>query len=150
MNSQAVSIAFTVVVAVAPFSSTIAETPVRWYEQSRVESGEKIYETSCASCHGARGEAIPHWRRPDSEGNFPPPPLNGTAHTWHHPFRVLAQQIKFGAPRGMGKMPAFKGILSDEDIIDVIAWIQKFMVRRDIRTMVEDSDRFLSLVRAKQ
>ena len=96
----------------------------RWYERSRVVSGEKVYAANCAVCHGARGEATPDWRRREPDGSFPPPPLNGTAHTWHHPFRVLATQIKFGAPGGGGKMPIFQGKLTDEEIIDVIAWFQ--------------------------
>ena len=96
----------------------------RWYDQSRIESGEKVYASNCAECHGARGEATPDWRRREADGSFPPPPLNGTAHTWHHPFNVLARQIKFGPPGGGGKMPTFQGKLIDEEIINVIAWIQ--------------------------
>ena len=96
----------------------------RWYEPFRVESGEKVYASHCAVCHGARGEATPDWRRREPDGSFPPPPLNGTAHTWHHPFGVLARQIKFGGPGGTGKMPTFQGKLTDEEIINVIAWIQ--------------------------
>ena len=100
------------------------ERPERWYGQSRVESGEKVYAAHCAVCHGARGEATPDWRRREPDGSFPPPPLNGSAHTWHHPFEVLARQIKFGAPGGAGKMPPFQGRLTDEEIINVLAWVQ--------------------------
>ena len=100
------------------------ERPERWYGQARVESGEKVYAAHCAECHGARGEATPDWRRREPDGSFPPPPLNGSAHTWHHPFEVLARQIKFGAPGGVGKMPTFQGKLTDEEIINVIAWVQ--------------------------
>ena len=57
-------------------------------------------------------------------GKFPPPSLDGTAHTWHHPLRALATQIKFGAPGGQGNMPGFAETLSDEQILDVIAWFQ--------------------------
>lgn len=110
--------------ATAPDADGAAGTPHRWYEPSRVESGAEVYARHCAECHGARGEATPGWRRRLPDGSFPPPPLNGTAHTWHHPFRALAQQIKFGAPGGAGKMPPFEGKLADEEIIDVIAWIQ--------------------------
>jgi mono/diheme cytochrome c family protein len=119
-----ISIACMAIIAMAPLPAANAESPERWYEQSQVESGQSVYEKNCSSCHGTRGEATVNWRRPDSDGKFPPPPLNGTAHTWHHPFRVLAQQIKFGAPAGAGTMPAFKDILNDEKIINVIAWIQ--------------------------
>ena len=98
--------------------------PQRWYDRSRVESGAKVYAGHCAVCHGARGEATPDWRRREPDGSFPPPPLNGTAHTWHHPFAILARQIKFGAPGGGGKMPTFQAKLTDEEIVNVIAWFQ--------------------------
>lgn len=101
-----------------------AGTPRRWYEPSHVESGAKVYARHCAECHGARGEATPDWRRRLPDGSFPPPPLNGTAHTWHHPFRALVWQIKFGAPGGAGRMPPFQDRLTDEEVIAVIAWIQ--------------------------
>ena len=101
-----------------------AEVAQRWYDRARVESGGKVYSANCAVCHGTLGEATPDWRRREPDGSFPPPPLNGTAHTWHHPFGVLARQIKFGAPGGEGKMPTFQGKLTDEEIINVIAWFQ--------------------------
>jgi mono/diheme cytochrome c family protein len=75
-------------------------------------------------CHGKSGQGSFSWRKQDADGKFPPPPLNGTGHAWHHPFRALGSQIKFGAPGGGGKMPGFSESLSDEEIIDVIAWFQ--------------------------
>ena len=124
MIVHAAVIACAVLAFAAPPRAAGAETHERWFEQSRVESGEKVYASSCATCHGTRGEATPDWRRREADGTFPPPPLNGTAHTWHHPFAVLARQIKFGGPGGAGKMPTFQGKLTDEEIINVIAWFQ--------------------------
>ena len=118
------ALAFVALVFSAPLHGAEAGVPERWYDRTRVESGRQVYAASCAECHGARGEATVDWRRREPDGTFPPPPLNGTAHTWHHPFDVLARQIKFGAPGGEGKMPPFQGRLTDEEIIDVIAWIQ--------------------------
>ena len=116
--------ALAILVAAMPAYTTGAEGSERWYERSRVESGGVVYAEHCARCHGARGEATPNWRQREPDGAFPPPPLNGTAHTWHHPFEILARQIKFGAPGGAGKMPTFQGVLTDEEIINVIAWFQ--------------------------
>ena len=124
MNRHFIACAFAALAFVAPLHAAGAEGQQRWYDQSRIEIGEKIYASNCAECHGVRGEATPDWRRREPDGSFPPPPLNGTAHTWHHPFRILARQIKFGAPGGGGKMPQFQGRLTDEEIIDVIAWFQ--------------------------
>ena len=124
MKRRTVTLAWAVLAAAAWQQTVGAEAPQRWYDHARVQSGAKVYESNCAVCHGLRGEATPDWRRRESDGSFPPPPLNGTAHTWHHPFGVLARQIKFGLPGGAGKMPSFQGKLTDDEIINVIAWFQ--------------------------
>ena len=124
MILQVITLAITALAFAAPLPAAEAQAPERWYDASRVESGGKVYASNCAECHGAWGEATPDWRRREPDGSFPPPPLNGTAHTWHHPFGILARQIKFGPPGGGGKMPPFQGRLTDEEIIDVIAWFQ--------------------------
>ena len=124
MIRHAIAPAIAVLALAAALPAAGAETPERWYDRSRIESGGKVYAANCAVCHGARGEATSDWRRREPDGSFPPPPLNGTAHTWHHPFGILARQIKFGAPGGDGKMPIFQGKLTDEEIINVIAWFQ--------------------------
>ena len=107
-----------------PACATGTEGSERWYDPSRIDSGRVVYAEHCARCHGVRAEATPNWRQREADGTFPPPPLDGTAHAWHHPFEVLARQIKFGVPGGTGKMPTFQGVLTDEEIIDVIAWFQ--------------------------
>jgi mono/diheme cytochrome c family protein len=96
----------------------------RWYTAENVTRGDPIFVQYCASCHGKGGQGSFTWRQPQADGSYPPPPLNGTGHAWHHPISALGSQIKFGAPGGGGKMPAFSQTLSDQDVIDVIAWFQ--------------------------
>ena len=105
-------------------SNTVGDTSRRWYEPARVERGAKVYAETCAACHGKAAEGASGWRKRAADGRLPPPPLNGTGHAWHHPFTVLASQIKFGAPGGQGSMPALGDTVTDEQIIDVIAWFQ--------------------------
>ena len=97
---------------------------VRWYEPAQVRGGGALYAQNCASCHGDNAQARFGWRKQGADGLFPPPPLDGSAHAWHHPLQALGAQIKFGAPGGRGNMPAFDTVLSDEQILDVIAWFQ--------------------------
>ena len=96
----------------------------RSYDTSRLLSGEQLFIQYCASCHGAGATGDPNWRQRDSNGRFPPPPLNGSAHTWHHPLAQLRHTIKNGGPPGVSNMPAWGSTLSDEQIDDIILWFQ--------------------------
>ena len=96
----------------------------RWYTQEQVGRGAGIYAQNSANCHGANAEATPNWREPNADGKYPPPPLNGTAHTWHHPLDVLRRTIRTGGVPLGGVMPPFKDKLSAQDIDSVIAFFQ--------------------------
>lgn len=97
----------------------------RWYTEHQYSQGKVIFSENCATCHGNAGQGLAeNWKKPNPDGSFPPPPLNGTAHTWHHPMEILVQTINNGgAPYG-GNMPAFREVLSEEEKIAVIAYIQ--------------------------
>ncbi len=98
----------------------------RWYSQERKEAGLALFRRHCATCHGENAEAIPDWKKPDADGNYPPPPLNGSAHAWHHPLKLLHKIIaQGGAPYG-GKMPGWEGSLSEQEMLSVIAGFQSF------------------------
>ncbi len=96
-------------------------TTGRWFSESQLALGQQVYATHCASCHGPKAEATPQWTKTDAQGLYPPPPLNGTAHAWHHSFQALKQMIEEGS---RGRMPAWKGKLTDQEIEAVIAWFQ--------------------------
>lgn len=94
----------------------------RWYKPFHVEYGKQVYAQHCASCHGADAEGAANWTKRDETGRFPPPPLNGTAHAWHHPMGQLIHVIRFSRPNSA--MPAWDETLSPGDIYSVIAWFQ--------------------------
>jgi mono/diheme cytochrome c family protein len=100
------------------------QTAQRWFEPAHVDIGQRLYDAHCASCHmpGAAGD--PDWREPNEQGLLRPPPLNGTAHAWHHPLPVLYRHIMRGSPAGIGNMPAFVGTLSREQALVIIAYFQ--------------------------
>lgn len=104
--------------------SSTGQMPEREYNQAVLDRGGKIYSENCAQCHGANAEGAPNWHKRNEDGTFPPPPLNGTGHAWHHSIAVLTDMIKNGSKPGEGNMPAWKDRLSDEDISVVIQWFQ--------------------------
>lgn len=99
-------------------------TMMRNQDTAQIQRGRELYLQNCTVCHGARGEGAVNWNRPDANGNYPAPPLNGTGHAWHHPKQALITTIKHGTLRLGGSMPAWQGKLSDQDINDIIAWFQ--------------------------
>lgn len=104
--------------------SGATETIMREVDFTQVSHGARLFANHCAECHGARGEGAVNWRQRDADGLFPPPPLNGTGHAWHHPQQMLREVIRNGSPAGQGRMQAWKEKLSDEEIEAVIAWFE--------------------------
>lgn len=97
----------------------------RWYSQAQIDDGAAIFKTHCASCHGGTAQGLAgDWRKPLADGSYPPPPLNGSAHTWHHPLKGLKRTIRIGGVPLGGTMPPFKDKLTDEEIESVLAYVQ--------------------------
>ncbi len=100
-------------------------TPDAQANSQQISAGKQVFEGNCLTCHGvgARGE-VSNWQKPDADGKYPAPPLNGTAHAWHHNLKVLRGTIdRGGIPLG-GTMPAFKDTLNEEQKDAVLAYIQ--------------------------
>lgn len=95
----------------------------------RIAQGKGIYADHCAACHGVDLEGQPNWRMRNADGRLPAPPHDPSGHTWHHPDQVLFAVTKYGpaATAGQGyqsDMPAFDGVLTDQEIIDVLTYIK--------------------------
>lgn len=85
---------------------------------SQITRGSKVFQQSCASCHGAAGEGQ------SGEGKLPVPALDGSAHSWHHSNAMNRNTIMNGTKHLGGSMPAWKDKLTEEEITDVMAWFQ--------------------------
>ncbi len=101
-----------------------AKVDGRWYTQSQVNNGRVVFGKDCAACHGGNAQGTFSWTRKSSNGSYPPPPLDGTAHTWHHSMKLLKRTINNGGIPLGGKMPAFKEKLSENEKNEVIAFFQ--------------------------
>ena len=98
----------------------------RWYTQEYVKKGKKLFIKNCSSCHGFQAQKTLDWKRTLADGSYPPPPLNGTAHAWHHPKSQLERIILNGGQLYNGKMPAFKNVLNKDEINYVISYFQNY------------------------
>lgn len=97
--------------------------------QQLVAMGEDVYVTYCAACHGFDLEGQPEWQQPFADGSFKAPPHDETGHTWHHSDAYLIESIKQGGARldaniGVSNMPAYEGVLTDQQIFAVLAYIK--------------------------
>ncbi len=107
-----------------------AESRIDVRDPAQVSRGRVVYEQRCAVCHGQRLEGQPNWRARLPNGRLPAPPHDDTGHSWHHPDEVLFAIVKNGlvppyAPAGYeSDMFAFGQVLSDEDILAVLAYIE--------------------------
>lgn len=100
-------------------------------DQTLVTQGRAIYANHCAACHGPSMQGQANWRQRMPNGRLPAPPHDQTGHTWHHPDAQLVDMVRNGlvpgrtAPEGyVSDMPAYKEILSEDEIIAVIAYIK--------------------------
>jgi len=95
-----------------------------------VARGEAIYLEHCASCHGADLAGQSNWRERGADGLLPAPPHDPSGHTWHHPDSDLFALTKYGVAKAIGKpdyksaMPAYEGVLSDEEIVAALSYIK--------------------------
>lgn len=112
-------------------SSAGSSVAKRWYDSAQVQRGEPLYQQHCAACHQPDASGTPNWREPGPDGNYPPPPLNGAAHTWRHPLAALRRTVQRGGVPLGGVMPGFADKLNPREIDAILAWVQS---RWDDRT----------------
>lgn len=100
-------------------------------DHDQLARGHRLYTAHCAACHGINLEGQPNWRERRANGRLPAPPHDESGHTWHHPDSVLFDITRHGlvpgrtAPEGYASdMPAYADILSDQEIIAILAYIK--------------------------
>jgi len=76
-----------------------------------ISKGANIYATHCTACHGASGVSV-----------MPGTPSFAQNGGLLKPDMTLLATIK----SGKNVMPSFQGVLSDRDILDVIAYLRTF------------------------
>ncbi|MFT4862798.1 MAG: mono/diheme cytochrome c family protein [Pseudohongiellaceae bacterium] len=106
---------------------TMQTLPSRWYSAAQVAQGQQVFAANCASCHGEFAQGlVEDWKAKLADGAFPPPPLDGSAHAWHHPLSVLMGVINDGGVALGGNMPGFQSTLTEQEKLAVIAFFQNY------------------------
>jgi mono/diheme cytochrome c family protein len=110
---------------------SLSVTGVTWAETGKrsdpesVARGEQLYNTHCIACHkrDGVGEPVVPWsiRRP---GFIEAMPLNETSHAWHHSDEQLISTFLDGNARSRTRMPVLRGILSEQDAADLVAYLK--------------------------
>lgn len=115
-----------------PVKAVVIDTTIRhantnrWYTLAQQEKGLEVFSKNCAACHGDKAQETIAWKVRTASGHYPPPPLNGSAHAWHHPLTTLKTVIREGGEPLGGVMPAWQGILSEDEITSAIAAFQSY------------------------
>ena len=135
VGRRRVTIAFVALILAAAAAGTLAVVQDRAAggidpdDARLVALGRDVYAAECAVCHGANLEGQANWRQRRADGRLPAPPHDPSGHTWHHPDAQLFALTKYGpaAIAGGGyesDMPAYEGILTDEEIWAVLSYIK--------------------------
>lgn len=99
-----------------------ATIEARRYTQSQISLGQKVFKKNCSRCHGEKAEKTKNLKELLPGKSYPPPPLNGAAHAWHHPMEVLRRTIDNGGIPFGGKMSAFKDKFTEKEKLAAIAY----------------------------
>jgi mono/diheme cytochrome c family protein len=94
-----------------------------------LKRGFDLYQRHCQARHGRQAEGAPDWRQRMPDNSYPPPPLNGSGHAWHHSLEKLRLLILDGGQAvdiegAVTTMPPWRDRLSDTDVAALIAWFQ--------------------------
>ena len=87
-------------------------------------AGMQVYLAHCSTCHGVDLAGATGWQTPDSNGNYPPPPLDNSGHAWHHSTTLLTDIIRDGSSAEGSAMVGFSNRLSEAQIAAVVEYLR--------------------------
>ena len=130
--SIAVAIGILVYYLNSPLKTANASISLKPQDKTMILQGRNVYVQNCASCHGTKLEGQKDWMSRLPNGMMPAPPHDVTGHTWHHSDNYLFLITKYGVEEILGKkypnnMPAYKDILTDDEIISALSYIKEYM-----------------------
>jgi mono/diheme cytochrome c family protein len=93
-------------------------------DKNNTQLGKTTFDKNCIECHGKAGQGLSkNWKQRDANGKFPAPPVNGSAHAWHHSPEMLMNTINNGGAKFGGWMPSFKDKLNEQEKQAVLDYV---------------------------
>ena len=112
-------------------------------ESAQVMAGRDLYSVHCASCHGADLQGQPDWQTRLPNGRLPAPPHDASGHTWHHSddqlFTIIQKGVSAIVPGYESDMPAFEGVLTDDQIRAILDFIKSTWPERERKFQAQRS-----------
>ncbi len=97
-----------------------------------IAKGQQLFEDNCQACHGEKGIGEnPGNPEAKDEYGFLAPALNNDTHGWHHSDRGIVNTVLEGSSRNQ-RMIAWKEILSNEEVLDILAYIKSLWSFRSL------------------
>ncbi len=99
---------------------------------ARLALGRQLFQDNCQACHGVKGVGeSPGNPSAKDEFGFKAPALNNDMHAWHHSDAGIKATIQNGSSRNK-RMVAFKEILTDKEIDDILVYIKSLWSLRSL------------------
>lgn len=97
-----------------------------------IAAAKRTYEEYCQACHGKNGVGErPEDMYAQDQYGFVAPPLDNSAHGWHHSDDNLAETILNGSSRNPRMLP-FKEIMPEEQAKSTVAYIKSLWSFRSL------------------
>lgn len=108
--------------------------PVPRFKMGSVAAaGQQTYAQFCAACHGVDGVGeTPGTANAPADWSRLAPALDFSAHAWHHDDEQLVETILEGGIARGGRMPAWKPLLSRENVREVVAYMKALWRPREL------------------
>ncbi|WP_196160435.1 cytochrome c [Reinekea sp. G2M2-21] len=108
-------------------------------------AGADLYQTYCAACHGVNGEGDTRWPGLNETGDMTAPPHNDKGHTWRHSTEELIGMTLNGHRDPYNQsdaltMPAFNGILSREQVADILNHVKQWWTPKQLDAQSRKDD----------
>ena len=94
--------------------------PVPGLDNAQVQTGEIVYASTCAVCHGADLAGAGDWKDLNNDGTWRPPPMDSTGHAWHHSDSLLTTIITNGSEDSASAMVGWGDELSTAEIRELL------------------------------